>query len=165
MISEKRLLLTADAHVVEDGDPAGEFLLVGAGCHIADAVARRHGLLPAEPDSPAPITGTLEVNAGNASSLAPQSSGDPLQDLLIAKRAENALKVAANGAPTSQDLGVTQAEAENGAAFKTAPAEVAVAADAEAEAITVDQAKAQPAPDTKAVTASSDKAVTSSQNK
>ena len=168
MISPKRLLLTVGGTVVEDGDPAGEFLLVGQGCYIADAVARRHGLLPAEPDGPAPVAGSAEITAGNASSYAPQSTGDPLQDLLVAKRAENALEIAGKGAPTSQDLGVTQAEAENGAEFKTAPALVAVPADADAEAITVDPAEgakaAAPASD-KAVTSAADKAVSPSSNK
>lgn len=167
MISDKRLLLTAHGRVVEDGDPAGEYLLVGKGCHIADPIARACGLLPAAEETPVRPTA---VNGGNIAGLVPQSTGDPLQDLLAAKLAENIAKNQSAPAPTSQDLGVTQAEAENGANITTAPAEVSVAADAEAEAVTVGDdnkflgdGKSQAEGDNKAVT--SDKAVKSSENK
>ena len=164
MISDKRLLLTETGDVVEDGDPAGQFLLVGKGCAINDAVARRYGLLPPLGDE-TPLRPTA-INAGNVAGLVPQSSGDPLEDLIRAKRAETVIANQAAPAPTSMDTGVTQAEAENGTAYETAPAVVAVAGTPEAKAITVGDTKATSADDNKAVeTAPADKAVKASENK
>jgi hypothetical protein len=47
--SEKRLYLTADGRVVEEGDPDAASLLVNAGGELDDATAERYGLTkPAE---------------------------------------------------------------------------------------------------------------------
>lgn len=44
-ISDRRLYLTADrSAVVEEGDPAGAYLLVGQGGEVPTAVARQYGL-------------------------------------------------------------------------------------------------------------------------
>lgn len=53
-ISKKRLWLTADgARVVEEGDPAAAFLLVGEGGTVSDEDAKRYNLTALEP-APAP---------------------------------------------------------------------------------------------------------------
>lgn len=44
-ISDRRLYLTADRNaVVEEGDPAAAYLLVGVGGEVSTAVANRYGL-------------------------------------------------------------------------------------------------------------------------
>jgi hypothetical protein len=47
-ISDRRLYLTDDDHVVEDGDPRAARLLVGAGGVLDDATAERYGLTGAK---------------------------------------------------------------------------------------------------------------------
>lgn len=42
--SDRRLYLTADDQVVEEGDPAAATLLVGEGCDVDDETAKRYGL-------------------------------------------------------------------------------------------------------------------------
>lgn len=44
MISPRRLYVSADGDVVEDGDPEAQFLLVGAGCEISAPLARQYRL-------------------------------------------------------------------------------------------------------------------------
>lgn len=47
--ADRRLYLTADkTRVVEHDDPAAAFLLVGAGCELDMATARRYGLVEAK---------------------------------------------------------------------------------------------------------------------
>lgn len=52
--SEKRLYLTADGKVVQEGDPAAATLLVGEGGQLSDEDAERYGLTekakPAQPN-------------------------------------------------------------------------------------------------------------------
>lgn len=43
--SDKRLYVTADGKVVEEGDPAAVSLLVGIGGQLSDEDARRYGLI------------------------------------------------------------------------------------------------------------------------
>lgn len=43
-ISDRRIYLTADDRVVEEGDPAATTLLVGVGGQLSDVDAKRYGL-------------------------------------------------------------------------------------------------------------------------
>ena len=45
MISDRRLYLTRDGDVVEEGDERAHTLLVGKGCRIPDRDAIKHGLI------------------------------------------------------------------------------------------------------------------------
>lgn len=51
--SDRRLYLTRDDKVVEEGDPAAAFLLVGEGCELDDATAAQYGLTEAKGKAPA----------------------------------------------------------------------------------------------------------------
>jgi hypothetical protein len=45
-ISNRRLYTTADgSRAVEEGDPDGALLLVGEGCELPEAIARKYGLI------------------------------------------------------------------------------------------------------------------------
>jgi hypothetical protein len=46
--ADKRLYLTADDKVVEEGDPNAATLLVGVGGQLSDEDAQRYGLVKAE---------------------------------------------------------------------------------------------------------------------
>jgi hypothetical protein len=43
-VSDRRLYLTRDDKVVEEGDPTAAFLLVGEGCELPDDIAAQYGL-------------------------------------------------------------------------------------------------------------------------
>lgn len=49
-ISDRRLYLTADDEVVEDGDPRAATLLVGEGGQVDDETVKRYKLKNREPD-------------------------------------------------------------------------------------------------------------------
>lgn len=70
-ISEKRLYRTADDRVVEEGDPAAAFLLVGEGGTLDDETARRYGLI-AESKEPAKTKAPAD---NKAVSKAPANKG------------------------------------------------------------------------------------------
>lgn len=55
-VSDRRLYLTADGRVVDEGDEAARTLLVGEGCELDDATAAQYGL-----SGKAPATKAVEV--------------------------------------------------------------------------------------------------------
>ncbi len=65
-VSDRRLYLTADRErVVEHGDPEAAFLLVGKGCELPMAEAKRFGL------KERPTEETKEVTAGENKGATP----------------------------------------------------------------------------------------------
>ena len=50
MIAERDYYLTPDGRAVAEEELETGSLLVGRGCEIPDAIARKHGLLPADPE-------------------------------------------------------------------------------------------------------------------
>lgn len=70
--SDRRLYLTADDTVVEEGDTRAVSLLVGEGCQVDATTAKRYGLVKAEPEPEA----KAKAPAGNkAVSKAPANKG------------------------------------------------------------------------------------------
>jgi len=64
-ISDRRLYTTADgSRVVEEGDPDGALLLVGEGCELPEATARKYGLIKDESQPDASPSGDLKPEGG-----------------------------------------------------------------------------------------------------
>lgn len=95
MISERRLYLTEDERVVEADHPEAFRLLVGKGCELPDAVARRHGIdvpdvpAPEPPISQAELIAQRQVLAGReADAQMMKADAEALKAELLTRSAE-----------------------------------------------------------------------------
>lgn len=77
--SDKRLYLTADGRVVEEGDPDAASLLVNEGGELDDATAERYGLTKPAKAAPAPADAEGEKGKAapaNKARTAPANKAD-----------------------------------------------------------------------------------------